>query len=246
MIDMDERIKVFNNQLQASHSLACMARDYGLQVSACSNLSALLETVAEGKTVAVTEGNENLANLFLGFECVAQSLRAELTMWILLKDEKPDEAWNSLIVAQKAAAAAAKAHPGFLHLEHQHARLESIEKLLFPPQVFLSAGWIVGRQECSICAAEYGTCDHLVGKPYMGQLCSIVAKELEGDHVAIVKVPSDKRCRVVTFQVESGTRNRMTWKIEPSKDRNLGVHDVSGDSSSLSQGLTCSVIIAAN
>ena len=130
-----------------------------------------------------------------------------------------------------------------MHLLHQHARLEAIEKLVFHFAVFLSAGWIVGRQECSICAAEYGTCDHLVGKPCMGRLCSIVARELQGNHVAIVKHPADKKCRVITFEVEGGKRDRMTWKIEPANRTERTKDTAATDGSATSDGLTCEVIL---
>jgi len=77
-------------------------------------------------------------------------------MWILLKEEKPDEAWDKLVSAQMAAADAVRAHMGFAHLETQAQRLEEIERLVFPRQVFVSAGIIVQHQECSICGNEYG------------------------------------------------------------------------------------------
>lgn len=107
---------------------------------------------------------------------------------------------------------------GFAHLSEHNKKLEAIEELVFPPQVFISSGMIVGKQECSICGAEYGDCNHLVGKPYMGRFCYIIAKDLSLDHVSIVEHPADKRCRVQHFDVEGGTRNRMTWKIEPKED----------------------------
>jgi hypothetical protein len=173
-----------------------------------------LVELRDEKRAAVAAQNEDLANLLLGYQCVATCLHAEITMWLLLKSEKPDEAWDSLVSAQMAAADAARAHPGFHHVTHQAERLEAIEKLVFPPQVFVSAGAIVRRQECSICGGEYGECGHLIGKPYWGEFCYILAKDIEFDHAAIVANPADKRCRILRFSVEGGERNRMSWKIE--------------------------------
>lgn len=151
----------------------------------------------------------------MGCECVTLALIAELKMWLLLKEENPDDAWDELINAQMAYVDAVRAHSGFNHLTQHSERLEAIEKLIFPPQVFVSSGIIVKNQECSICGKEYGDCDHLVGRPYMGKFCYIIARDMSLDHVAIVDHPADKRCRVKHFEVEGGTRNRMTWKIEP-------------------------------
>jgi len=168
------------------------------------------------KRAAVAARDEDFANLLLGYQCVATCLDAEITMWLLLKSAKPDEAWDSLVSAQMAAADAARAHPGFRHVLHQAERLEAIEKLVFPPQVFVSAGMVVQRQECSICGGEYGECGHLIGKPYWGEFCYTIARDIEFDHVAVVANPADKRCRILHFPVEGGERNRMTWKIEES------------------------------
>jgi hypothetical protein len=100
----------------------------------------------------------------------------------------------------------------------QHAqRLEDIETLIFPPQVFVSTGCIVKHQTCSICGSEYGECEHLAGRPYFGEFCAIVAGDLEVNHVAIVKNAADKGCRITHFSVAGGERNRMTWKVEPTR-----------------------------
>ncbi|MDD3381663.1 MAG: hypothetical protein PHD68_10735, partial [Rugosibacter sp.] len=72
--------------------------------------------------------------------------------------------------------------------------------------------------ECSICGGDYDDCDHLIGRPYMGRFCYIIARDISLDHVAIVKEPADKRCRVERFNVDGGVRNRMTWRIERRDD----------------------------
>ena len=40
---------------------------------------------------------------------------------------------------------------------------------------------------------------------------------IEGNHVAIVKKPADKGCRILSISVDRGERNCMTWKVEPKQ-----------------------------
>ena len=211
---LPEFVAAFNDLVKESENLCSITRDSDLQRAACSMLEDAIQRTHIEKQEAISGCNENYANLLLGCESVAQALVAELNMWLLLKEGTPDEAWNHLVAAQMASVDAARAHDGFQHLEHHHRRLVAIEHLVFPRQVFVSSGMLVGFQECSICSQDYDDCEHLVGRPYMGSFCCIIARDITLDHVAIVDHPADKRCRVERFSVDGGTRNRMTWKIE--------------------------------
>jgi hypothetical protein len=216
-----EKIKEFNERISKGEIYLSIARDSGLQKNACEELTILLTDVGLEKQIAIETADENFANLLLGFECGINSIISEIRMWISLKEENPDQAWDELISAQNAAISAARAHSAFGKFSHIYKRLEAIEELIFPAQVFMSSGMIVKMQECSICGNEYGECDHLAGKPYMGKFCSIIATNFEINHVAIVQDPADKRCRVVNFETEGGVRNRMTWVITPKQIENL-------------------------
>lgn len=66
----------------------------------------------------------------------------------------------------------------------------------------------------------------------------------QGNHVAIVDYPADKKCRVVSFAAEGGKRNRMTWRIEPANTGERGKKSPATQGSAISDGLTCEVIIA--
>ena len=204
----------FNKAVKETGVFLSIARASELQQDASEALEQLIPKIAEEKAHAVKDKNEDYANMLLGCECVAAALVAELKMWILLKQEEPDAAWDQLVSAQDASRAAARAHDGFSHLAFHYQRLEVIEQLIFPPQVFTSTGLITKRQECSICGYEYEDCAHLVGRPYMGQFCSIVIRKAELKEASIVENPADKRCRVMDFSVEGGKRNRMTWRVE--------------------------------
>jgi len=211
-------ITEFNDLVKESEIFLSIARDSELQQEACENLENVLPKITQEKKTAIGNNNEDYANLLLGCECVAKSLLNELQMWLLLKQEKPEAAWNYLVDAQMEATNAAKAHDGFRHLEHHRHRLEIIEKIVFPPQVFVSAGVIIHEQECSICGEDYDECEHLAGKPYMGEFCHVLIKHASADHLSMVETPADKRCRVIRCDVENGSRNMMTWKIEKSDE----------------------------
>jgi hypothetical protein len=208
-------IQKFNDIIKYCDNYCVMTRDSRLQRDAIAKLQAMIVDCGDIKLKAVAHEDEEFANILLGFECVAQCLCAELEMWIFLKEEKPDEAWDRLVAAQMAAVDSVRAHRTFAHNEAQAARLEEIERLVFPPQVFVSAGMIVRHQECSICGSEYGDCEHLAGKPYWGKFCYIIARDFEPHHIAIVKSPADKRCRIMGFSVDNGECNRMTWRVGP-------------------------------
>ncbi len=211
-------VEDFNAAVKGAEVFLCIARDSGLQREACAELEELLEQVALEKAKAISEANEDYANLLLGCEFVSEALAAELQMWLALKSDDPDKAWDQLISAQYLSTLAARAHDRFRHLERHRLRLEAIERLVFPPQVFFSTGMQIRSLECSICGREYEDCEHLAGKPYMGELCCLVVREItDVDHVAVVEQPADKRCRALGIKVEGGTRNRMTWRIEPDE-----------------------------
>jgi hypothetical protein len=113
---------------------------------------------------------------------------------------------------------AMRAHRGFSSCAKRLADLQGMEKLLFPPQVFMSAGFLSSRLDCSICGQSTSDCDHLRGRPYMGQLCEFIHRQPQGDHIALVEVPADKRCRVVSFQTKDGHKDRITWEVTPYKE----------------------------
>ena len=167
------------------------------------------------KSEAISAEQEEVANILLGYECCFDLLMHELRMWLLLKQEDPDGAWDELIAAQDSALYAARAHSGFGHVIQHYRRLEKIEELVFPPQVFVSAGMLIQRKKCSICNADYEDCEHFAGMPYMGEFCYSIVEEASLDHVSVVDHPADKRCRITEFNVQGGKRNRMTWRIDP-------------------------------
>lgn len=219
MIQKSELADLYTSRVQKLEIFANIARDTDLQIEAQKGLILLAEDILEIKSEAIRVANEDIANMCLGCQCAIASLISEIAMWVLLKQNQPDKAWDELIEAQNSAAAAIRADPGFAHLIERCNYLLAIERLVFPPQVFSSAGLTIGGLTCMICGMEYGECGHIAGRPYMGRFCSAEVKgPIVPDHVAIVDDPEDKRCRVTTFGVEGGHRNRMTWVVTPTED----------------------------
>lgn len=233
-----QEIAHLNDVIEECENYLFVTRDADLQRQALGGMREAKVRASRQKQAAIDSGDNNFANLFLGFECVFDCLASELMMWINLKEGNPDQAWDNLVAAQDSGVASVRAHSGFSHNSAHVQRLEEIERIVFPTQVFVSAGLIVKKQECSICGAEYGECDHLAGRPYGGRFCSIIARDITANHVAVVEVPADKRCRITSFSTPEGTRNRLTWKIEPPQTEGEASID------SASEGaLTCNAVI---
>jgi hypothetical protein len=216
-----QAIDHFNKGIKKAENFLCIARSSSLQLEECLAIDLLLYNATRIKREAARRGEEDNANLFLGFECAIGAVRSELMMWILLKRDMPNEAWERLVAAQMACLDATRAHRGFAHCEQRLKALEQLEGQIFPPQVFMSAGFVSDRLDCSICGERYSTCEHLRGKPYMGQFCEVIHRNPRGDHVAIVKAPADKRCRIVSVKTKDGQRDKLSGEITPYKEGEL-------------------------
>ncbi|NHV29378.1 hypothetical protein [Burkholderia sp. D-99] len=215
---LTQLVDYFNAGIEKAEVFLCLARSSKLQLEQCLALDLLSHNATRAKHEAVRRVDENAANLFLGFECAIGAIRSELMMWILLKRDMPNEAWDRLVAAQMGCLDATRAHSGFADCARRLKNLEQLEGQIFPPQVFLSAGFVANRLDCSICGERYSKCEHLRGRPYMGQFCEVVHRKPRGDHVAMVKTPADKRCRVVSFKTKDGHRDKLSWEITPYGD----------------------------
>jgi len=202
------------------------SRDAGLQRKTQERIGRAMKRVSDLKAQAVSRGDEPGANLMLGFECVFRCLAEELEMWIQLKAGEADKAWDALIHAEDAAVGAARAHPGFAHLPEHLKRLEALERLVFPGQVFVSSGFIVRRQVCTICEQDYDDCGHIAGQPYWGEFCTIRQEEISLDHVSLVEDPASKLCRITHSGEGASRQNRMTGLPDPGEDRNFNARIV--------------------
>ena len=138
-------------------------------------------------------------------------------MWLALKDDDPALAWNYLVDAQTAVESAMQAHALANDMENYVERLAILEKVLFPPQLFFSPGMIIREARCSICNEEYGECDHVQGRPYMGQMCVRKIIEADIEEVSLVENPANKKARGIFFTnpKEGVRRDFLTWRVVP-------------------------------
>jgi len=205
----------FNDVVESVERYDIFVRGREFQEQSLALLRPLLNECRENKERAIKNSQEDAANAFLAFEYMAASLMEEFRFYLALKDDKVDQAWDHLINAESAAANAMKSHQVAAHLTNYIERLDALESLLFPKPAFFSTGWVVHRSECSICGVEYGECDHIKGRPYMGQLCARVVKEGTAKEVSVVSDPADKHCRAMHFSDDDKWRNAFTHRIVP-------------------------------
>jgi hypothetical protein len=201
---------------------AARAREY--QVEAIEQLENLNIKVTDLKAEMIATQEEDYANQLLSIEEMIDALTHELKMWVAFKDDDPHTAWTNIVEAQGSVRSAMQAHEIAGHLQPYVEHLYALEKLLFPPQTFMSVGMIVKRSTCSICGMEYGDCEHVVGKAYLGQICARVIEEVDLREASVVLEPANKHCRILTISDENGTRDLMTWRLVPERlsDQNPG------------------------
>ena len=62
----------------------------------------------------------------------------------------------------------------------------------------VSVGCAMGRAVCSVCGSEYGTCGHMKGEHYDGQLCVAILKEpVDAYEFSFVAVPAQPNAGVL-------------------------------------------------
>lgn len=174
-----------------------ITRDKSVLEDQISELQKIEEEILKTKKHYIEEQNEEYANLWLSFELIVNAIKNGLKMFILLKEGDPDNAWNNLVEAQNNVHWSIIAHEFNKEIQFGYNDFfNQIEKILFPPQSFVSSSLIVGRSECSICKKNMQDCNHIKGQCYMGEFCSEIATEIkEFNHLALVGTPADKRCR---------------------------------------------------
>lgn len=206
-------IHQFNEAVADTQKFLFITRAKELQEDACRRLASLKERAANLKKETITDQDDDSANVLLCPESVLEATMNELRMWIALKDDDPNAAWDCLINCQGACRDAILAHTA-VDLENYISRLHTLEKLIFPQLFFSSTRMVIARSECSICGEEYGECDHLEGRPYMGQICARIVREIrEVIGADMVDDPADKHCRILQFTEAGITRDYLTLRV---------------------------------
>jgi hypothetical protein len=210
-------LKEFEETIKENQRFLYLPRGIELQKNSLSHLEAFLKRAVELKQMMIKVSDEESANTMLGLEEYLAAYVGELRMLICLKEDKMEEAWEHLVNAQMFLRSSLQASDITLQFGGNNyvQKLYLIEKLFFPPQTFMSTGATATSIQCSICGKDYGKCDHLVGKPYMGKLCYRIIRGIkEFKEVSIVDDPGNKLCRVTAIQDEGHWHNYMTWRIQ--------------------------------
>jgi hypothetical protein len=196
-------------------ALCFMTRDRGMQESWRATLLEKTAEVAQHRKGYAQADDNDAANACLATETLVACMASELAMWVSLKDDDADAAWNHLVDAQNALGAAVAAHEIVSEYAGYMKHLEALEDILFPHQVFMSPGMIVTKTICSICNNDYASCEHVVGRAYMGEFCVRILYPDELLEVSVVDRPRDKRARVMTISDGDSKRDVMTWRVVP-------------------------------
>jgi len=208
----------FETVAREAQTLAFLPRATELQLVTRETVSEFLRTLDSQKQAMVANGDELAANTILAMELSLKAVLHELHMWIILKSDTPDEAWDRLVDAQSACHDALRVRQQLQlessGLENQLQKLLLLEQLVFPPQMFQSIGGTVARQECSICHEAYDECSHIKRRAYQGALCHVIIHLADLREISIVSDPANKHCRITHFSEGSRMRNKMTWRLE--------------------------------
>lgn len=166
----------------------------------------LAEWAAGYKEGARQAQDEVAANMLLSAQCMASAIASELSMWLALRTEDPDRAWTCLIDMQDYLAIADRAHSTTTVTDFM-VRAAGHEVTLFPPVMFLSPEFRYRSGRCSVCGDQFDQCPHEEDGIYMGRLCrELDRRDVSLEHVAIVKAPRDKRCRLVSKDLDDGKK----------------------------------------
>lgn len=192
---------------------ACFTRGIEFQKESIEKLSKFKQELTSQKDIAIKNNDNDLANAFASFELITEAMSCEFKMWIALKEENYDLAWDSLVDSQGNASDSMQAHDINGHLERYIARLNLLEKMLFPPQLFFSDRSVISASKCSICGKDMEECEHIKGRFYLGQQCYEIIDKIETIHAYdIVKDPANKKCRAQTFTENGKEIDIMTYR----------------------------------
>ena len=221
---VSELMGSFESLAESAQALTFAPRGLELQQAMCQEIDEFLGEVATARKAAAAQPDESNANYALSMELSLKVIWHELQMWICLKSDAGERAWDNLVEAQYHCMRAINVREqleGFgaaERLENLLSKLLFIERAVFPPQMFMSVGGVIARRVCSICQCEYDECEHIKGRAYMGELCVTSIEEMDLEEVSLVAEPANKNCRVTHFSDSAGKRNKMTWRIETGSD----------------------------
>ena len=221
---MDEEFDQFcaacNAVLKPAQLYSHMSIEKDLQEGCRADIERLLVRAEELKAPFIDAGDERLANAMLGVSLMLEAQRDFLSTFISFKDGNASVAWDKLVNAQLSAHHAMKTADAVNNPQTFLQGVLMAEKVLFPPQTFMSIGAVAESTQCSICGNDYEECEHIVGRPYMGQLCSRIILKARLEEVSFVEEPANKHCRNISFrdgEFECDLLTRRMTRVEPGE-----------------------------
>jgi hypothetical protein len=193
-----------------------------LQIIERDNLATIHHKLEKYRDEGISAQKETQANAAFVNLCFVDAIIGYLQLWLLIKEDRMDEAWGQLVEAQELLQCALRfvSNKTFQNCLRE---LVTLEHLLFPPQQFLSSSHYFSCAICTICNSEYGECDHVAGRLYMGQECVRQIHEITGaDHIAFVENPRDKRCRWTKVRKNGFMYCTLTFRQLEKADPNRG------------------------
>src|SRR5665647_1029440 len=216
---MNEKVKnfvdAFEKELPKFLRLCYMTPGKELQVEASERLTFCKDQIAKIKEEVLADQDDDAVSAAVSLEKIIDVLNYELMMWVALKEDRTSQAWEDLITAQYSLPDALSAHEMASSFENYADHLRALERVLFYPQTFLSAGLVVGSRICSICGQEYDDCDHIKGRLYKGKFCVTELRDVQAGEVSFVNDPASKRHRVLTFTEDGVTKDSLTLRKTP-------------------------------
>jgi len=220
-----DKYKYILDEIGARTKYLYFTRGLEFQEESVDKLDELLKSILKEKEKYVEEKNESMANGLLSIEHMILSQKRLFEMIINLKKDNSDDAWTSLVLAETHIHLAHMAAKGLFSVNDGNIPqfIEGYEKLIFPPQVYNSIEAIYGSSTCSICGEEYGKCNHIKGRAYMGKFCFEQIKDIkEMPAMAIVFEPASKLHRITHSSDDNhNMRDVMTHRISHKESNKL-------------------------
>lgn len=209
-----ELIEYLKEQIDSISRFGFFVRGAEFQEQSKADLNNLIKFIEKAKKKYIKKIDEKKSNELLAYQLLSKGLYFEISMIIDIKKDNIAAAWDNLVNAQSCVQSSIRIGiPNEAHIINYLNRLLVIEKILFPPQLFASSGFIVSKSRCSLCDKNYNDCDHIKGMAYMGEMCvEIIEKIHEVKDISFVEDPFDKRCRAHSIKDQGVTRDIMTWR----------------------------------
>ena len=77
----------------------------------------------------------------------------------------------------------------------------------FGSGTYLSPGIVADGSYCNICHQDFRACSHIAGRLYNGTICYYQQVNPKINHLALVKIPKDPRCRIWDWYIVKDNNN---------------------------------------